>query len=150
MIKKCLVLSFMLLSFNAFSIEVSEETAIAKIEEFFYLLDVDRYDKEEFSKVVTEDFQIFEDGLNLDLDSFHEFVTEATATIVKTDWVLSDFKVTLNTDSAHISYYNNGVFTTSNGENIYSFWMESVYLIIDEGELKVQFLQSDIVERETR
>jgi hypothetical protein len=70
MIKKCLVLSFMLLSFNAFSIEVSEETAIAKIEEFFYLLDVDRYDKEEFSKVVTEDFQIFEDGLNLDLDSF--------------------------------------------------------------------------------
>ena len=44
MIKKCLVLSFMLLSFNAFSIEVSEETAIAKIEEFFYLLDVDRYD----------------------------------------------------------------------------------------------------------
>ena len=150
MIKKCLLLSFMLLSFNAFSIEVSEETAIAKIEEFFYLLDVDRYDKEEFSKVVTEDFQIFEDGLNLDLDSFHEFVTEATATIVKTDWVLSDFKVTLNTDSAHISYYNNGVFTTSNGENIYSFWMESVYLIIDEGELKVQFLQSDIVERETR
>ena len=150
MIKKFLVLSFMLLSFNAFSIEVSEETAIAKIEEFFYLLDVDRYDKEEFSKVVTEDFQIFEDGLNLDLDSFHEFVTEATGTIVKTDWVLSDFKVTLSTDSAHISYYNNGVFTTSNGENIYSFWMESVYLIIDEGELKVQFLQSDIVERETR
>ena len=150
MIKKCLVLSFMLLSFNAFSIEVSEETAIAKIEEFFYLLDVDRYDKEEFSKVVTEDFQIFEDGLNLDLDSFHEFVTEATGAIVKTDWVLSDFKVTLSTDSAHISYYNNGVFKTSNGENIYSFWMESVYLIIDEGELKVQFLQSDIVERETR
>ena len=58
--------------------------------------------------------------------------------------------MTLGTDSAHISYYNNGVFTTSNGENIYSFWMESVYLIIDEGELKVQFLQSDIVERETR
>ena len=80
-IKKCLVLSFMLLSFNAFSIEVSEETAIAKIEEFFYLLDVDRYDKEEFSKVVTEDFQIFEDGLNLDLDSFHEFVTEATVSL---------------------------------------------------------------------
>ena len=44
----------MLLSFNAFSIEVSEETAIAKIEEFFYLLDVDRYDKEEFSKVKTQ------------------------------------------------------------------------------------------------
>ena len=148
--KKIIALTCFLISFSAFSIEVSEETAIAKLEEFFYLLDVDRYEKEAFSRLITKDFQIFEDGLDLDRETFHEFVTEATGTIVKTDWVLSDFKVTLGADSAHISYYNNGVFTTSNGENIYSFWMESVYLIIDEGELKVQFLQSDIVERETR
>ena len=150
MIKKCLVLSFMLLSFNAFSIEVSEETAIAKIEEFFYLLDVDRYDKEEFSKVVTEDFQIFEDGVDLDRETFHEFIEEATGSIVETDWTLSDFKVTLGTDSAHISYYNNGVFKTSDGESIHSFWMESVFLVVEDGELKVQFLQSDIVEREIK
>ena len=148
--KRIIVLTSFLVSFSAFSIEVSEETAIAKLEEFFYLLDVDRYEKEAFSRLITKDFQIFEDGLDLDRETFHEFVTEATGTIIKTDWVLSDFKVTLSTDSAHISYYNNGVFKTSNGENIYSFWMESVYLIIDEGELKVQFLQSDIVERETR
>tara|TARA_B100001175_G_C19366452_1_gene569652 strand:+ start:490 stop:939 length:450 start_codon:yes stop_codon:yes gene_type:complete len=148
--KKIIALTCFLVSFSAFSIEVSEETAIAKLEEFFYLLDVDRYEKDTFSRVITKDFQIFEDGLDLDQETFHEFVTEATGTVVKTDWVLSNFKVTLGTDSAHISYYNNGVFKTSNGENIYSFWMESVYLIIDEGELKVQFLQSDIVERETR
>ena len=100
--KRIIVLTSFLVSFSAFSIEVSEETAIAKLEEFFYLLDVDRYEKEAFSKVITENFQIFEDGLDLDRETFHEFVTEATGTIVKTDWVLSDFKVTLSTDSAHI------------------------------------------------
>ena len=58
----------LLICLNAYSYEVSEETAISKIEEFFYLLDIERYDREEFSNVVTEDFQIFEDGLDLDLD----------------------------------------------------------------------------------
>ena len=80
----------------------------------------------------------------------HQFVTEATSSIVETEWTLSDFKVTLGTDSAHISYYNNGVFKTADGESVHSFWMESVFLVIEEGELKVQFLQSDIVEREIK
>lgn len=140
----------LLICLNAYSYEVSEETAIAKIEEFFYLLDIERYDREEFSNVVTEDFQIFEDGLDLDLDSFHQFVTEATSSIVETEWTLSDFKVTLGTDSAHVSYYNKGIFKTADGESVHSFWMESVFLVIEEGELKVQFLQSDIVEREIK
>ena len=148
--KKIIALTSLLISFSAFSIEVSEETAIAKLEEFFYLLDVDRYDKEDFSRLITKDFQIFEDGQDLDRETFHDFISEATDTIIETEWALSDFKVTLNMDSAHITYYNNGVFKTNNNESIYSFWMESVYLIIEEGELKVQFLQSDLVNREIK
>jgi hypothetical protein len=148
--KKIIAFTCFLVSSSAFSIEVSEETAIAKLEEFFYLLDVDRYEKDDFFKVTTKDFQIFEDGLDLDRETFHEFIEEATGSIVETDWTLSDFKVTLGTDSAHISYYNNGIFKTSDGESIYSFWMESVFLVVEEGELKVQFLQSDIVEREIK
>ena len=148
--KKIIAFTCFLVSSSAFSIEVSEETAIAKLEEFFYLLDVDRYEKDDFFKVTTKDFQIFEDGLDLDRETFHEFIEEATGSIVETDWTLSDFKVTLGTDSAHISYYNNGIFKTSDGESIQSFWMESVFLVVEEGELKVQFLQSDIVEREIK
>ena len=148
--KKIIAFTCFLVSSSAFSIEVSEETAIAKLEEFFYLLDVDRYEKDDFFKVTTKDFQIFEDGLDLDRETFHEFIEEATGSIVETDWTLSDFKVTLGTDSAHISYYNNGIFKTSDGESIHSFWMESVFLVVEEGELKVQFLQSDIVEREIK
>ena len=148
--KKLILISALLFSFNAFSIEISEETAIAKLEEFFYLLDVDRYERDTFSKVVTKDFQIFEDGLNLDRESFHDFVTEGTGTIVETEWTLTDFKVTLNTDSSHISYYNYGLFKTNKNEVIKSFWMESAYLIIEDGELKVQFLQSDLIHREIK
>ena len=148
--KKIIAFTCFLVSSSAFSIELSEDTPIAKLEEFFYLLDVDRYEKDDFFKVTTKDFQIFEDGLDLDRETFHEFIEEATGSIVETDWTLSDFKVTLGTDSAHISYYNNGVFKTSDGESIHSFWMESVFLVVEEGELKVQFLQSDIVEREIK
>lgn len=148
--KKLIYALTLLIGLNGYSYEVSEETAIAKLEEFFYLLDVERYDREDFSKVVTEDFQIFEDGLDLDLDSFHQFVTEATSTIVETEWTLTDFKVTLNTDSSHISYYNYGLFKTDKNEVIKSLWMESVYLIIEDGELKVQFLQSDLKHREIK
>ena len=148
--KKLIYALSLIIGLNAYSYEISEETAIAKLEEFFYLLDVDRYEKDDFFKVTTEDFQIFEDGLDLDRETFHEFIEEATGSIVETDWTLSDFKVTLGTDSAHISYYNNGVFKTADGESIHSFWMESVFLVVEEGELKVQFLQSDIVEREIK
>ena len=148
--KRLIYVLTLFIGLNGHTYEVSEETAIAKLEEFFYLLDIERYDREDFFKVTTEDFQIFEDGLDLDRETFHEFIEEATGSTVETDWKLSDFKVTLGTDSAHISYYNNGVFKTADGESIHSFWMESVFLVVEEGELKVQFLQSDIVEREIK
>ena len=148
--KKLILISVLLFSFNAFSIEISEETAIAKLEEFFYLLDVDRYERDTFSKVVTEDFQIFEVGNDFDLDSFDQFINNATGDIVETDWTLSDFEVTLDDHSAHISYYNKGVFKTKDNESIYSDWMESVYMILEDGELKIKFLQSDLINREIK
>jgi len=149
---KILILVSVLLLFwsNAFSQSsvITEDNAIEKLEEFFYLLDVNRYEKEVFSRVITKDFQIFEDGLDLDRETFHDFISEATGTIVETEWVLSNFKVTLNMDSAHITYYNNGVLKTKTNESIYSYWMESVYMVVENGELKLKFLQSDLINRE--
>lgn len=148
--KKLILISLLMFSFNGWAYEITEEVAVAKLHEFFYLLDVDRYERDTFSKVVTKDFQIFEDGLNLDQESFHDFVTEATGTIVETEWTLTDFKVTLNTDSSHISYYNYGLFKTDKNEVIKSFWMESVYMILEDGELRIKFLQSDLINREVK
>ena len=148
--KKLILISTTLFCFNLLAEDITEEMAIEKLENFFYLLDVDRYERDDFSKAVTNDFQIFEDGLDLDLESFHQFVTDATGGIIDTEWKLSNFKVILNENSAHISYYNNGVFKLDTNESINSFWMESVYMILEEGELKVQFLQSDLVDREIK
>ena len=72
--KKLIYALSLIIGLNAYSYEISEETAIAKLEEFFYLLDVDRYEKDDFFKVTTEDFQIFEDGVDLDRETFHEFI----------------------------------------------------------------------------
>ena len=69
--KKLIYALSLIIGLNAYSYEISEETAIAKLEEFFYMLDVDRYEKDDFFKVTTEDFQIFEDGLDLDRETFH-------------------------------------------------------------------------------
>ena len=148
--KKIILISALLFSFNGYSDEITEEVVIAKLHEFFFLLDVDNYEKENFSKIVAKDFQIFEVGNDFDLDSFDQFINDATGDIVETDWTLSDFEVTLDDHSAHISYYNKGVFKTKDNESIYSDWMESVYMILEEGGLKIKFLQSDLISREIK
>ena len=48
------------------------------------------------------------------------------------------------------SYVNNGIFKTTNNETIYSHWLESTYMVLDDGELKIKFLQSDLVDREIK
>ena len=80
--KKLILISSILFCFNGSAEDITEEMAIEKLENFFYLLDVDRYERDDFSKAVTNDFQIFEDGLDLDLESFHQFVTDATGGII--------------------------------------------------------------------
>ena len=42
------------------------------------------------------------------------------------------------------------VFKTTDNELVISNWLESVYLVKEDGELKLKFLQSDLVNREIR
>ena len=102
--KKLILISSILFCFNGSAEDITEEMAIEKLENFFYLLHVDRNERDDFSKAVTNDLQIFEDGLDLDLDSFHQLVTDATGGIIDTDWQLSHCKVLLNENSENISY----------------------------------------------
>ena len=50
------------------------EKVIEKLNEFFELLDIQVYDQEKLSRVVTPDFRIFEVGNDFDLDSFDSFI----------------------------------------------------------------------------
>ena len=142
-------LSMLALSANAAESRITSERAIEKLHEFFGLLDIRIYDKENLSRVVTPDFRIFEVGNDFDLDSFDSFINGAFETISETKWELSDFVVSLDENSAHISYFNNGFFRTTQNELIRYHWIESAYMILDGEELKLKFLQSDVVSEVT-
>ena len=140
----------LLVSGGLWSDSITEKEAISKLNQFFNLLDIEIYQKEKILTILTDDFQIFEMGKAWDMNEFDEFLQEASKTTVSTDWVLSNYVVSIDDNSAHISYVNDGVFKTTDNELIISNWLESVYLVKEGGELKLKFLQSDLVTRETK
>ena len=148
--KKLFILISILISINSWASPITEERAISKLNQFFELLDVEVYKQEDISKILSKDFQIFEMGKSWSMEEFDIFLQEAAKTTVSTDWVLSEYDVSIDNSSVHISYVNNGIFKTINNETIYSHWLESTYMVLDNGELKLKFLQSDLVDREIK
>ena len=148
--KKLLLIFGLIISSNSWAEKITEQEVIAKVNQFFELLDIEVYKKEKVLTILTNDFQIFEMGKSWDMNEFDEFVQEASKTTITTDWVLTDFVVSIDENSAHVSYVNDGIFKTIDNELVISNWLESVYLIKEKGELKLKFLQSDLVSRETK
>ena len=147
--KKLWIFVLIFSSYGSWASSLTEEKAISKLNQFFELLDLEVYQKENISKILTNDFHIFEMGKAWNMNEFDEFIQEASKTTISTDWVLSNYVVSLDENSAHISYVNDGVFKTTGNELVISNWLESVYLVKENGELKLKFLQSDLVSRET-
>ena len=123
----------LLISGGLWSDSITEKQAISKLNQFFNLLDIEIYQKEEILTILTDDFQIFEMGKAWDMNEFDEFLQEASKTTVSTDWVLSNYVVSIDDNSAHISYVNDGVFKTTDNESVISNWLESVYLVKEGG-----------------
>ena len=140
----------LLVSGGLWADSITEKEAISKLNQFFNLLDIEIYQKEKILTILTDDFQIFEMGKAWDMNEFDEFLQEASKTTVSTNWVLSNYVVSIDDSSAHISYVNDGVFKTTDNESVISNWLESVYLVKEDAELKLKFLQSDLVNRETK
>ena len=148
--KKLLLVFGLIISSNSWAEKITEQEVIAKVNQFFEVLDIEVYKKEKVLTILTNDFQIFEMGKSWDMNEFDEFLQEASKTTITTDWVLTDFVVSIDENSAHVSYVNDGIFKTIDNELVISNWLESVYLIKEKGELKLKFLQSDLVSRETK
>ena len=140
----------LIISVNAWAEAINEQEVIAKVNQFFELLDIEVYQKEKVLTILTDDFQIFEMGKSWDMNEFDEFLQEASKNTLTTDWVLTNFVVSIDENSAHVSYVNDGLFKTIDNESVISNWLESVYLVKEKGELKLKFLQSDLVSRETK
>ncbi len=148
--KKIILLASLTISTCSWANTITEQEAISKLNQFFTLLDLEVYDKEKVSTILTDNFMIFEMGKAWNMDEFDEFIQEASLTTISTDWVLSNYVVSIDDNSAHISYINDGVFKTTDNELIISNWLESVYIVKQDGDLKLKFLQSDLVSRETK
>ena len=133
---------------------ITEDQAISVLKEFFNAIDIDNLGNKLVYDHVTKDFVIYEMGEKYDLGSFLNVIkTHFKKGYVSTDWSLYDFKVSIDNNTAHISYLNKGKFVfIENGvkkeENI--LWMESVYMKYEEEKLKLSFLQSDDISREVK
>ena len=128
--------------------DVSEALAINTLEAFYANLDVDTYGSKGWLELVTSDFKVFEAGKQMDLAAFLKFA-KPSDDLAETNWDLSDFEVTLDANTAHISYMNDGFFRHSNVE-VTLKWMESVLLVMEGGALKVKFLNSNLLDRQIK
>ena len=147
--KKFLI--FLLIPLFSISQErLTEEMIIDHINEFFSVLNIKNYNKDLLSQTVTSDFIIYEMGDKFTLNEFTDFIESAGYLgWESTEWFLSDFTISIDSNSAHASYLNTGVFIYPNPyapdillkEN--KQWLESIYVVREGEDLKIKFLQSD-------
>ena len=129
---------------------VSEKDAIKTVEGFFDALDVENNDPTLIDKYVTHDFMLYEIGKKMTKEEFIEFVSGLP--IIKSDWKLSDSRISTDINSAHISLHNTGVFLlqidTLTIQQEYK-WLESAYLVKELDSLKIKFYFSDNISVKT-
>ena len=132
---------------------VSKTDAERVLHEFFRNVDFEVYNRESFRDLITDDFHIYEAGQHMSRNDFFEFIesTHSEATL-SNDWQLSDFEISNDHRSAHISYKNVGTFVskTEDGKNsVLKFhWLENAYFVMDGGRLKIKFIHSEELERQ--
>lgn len=93
---------------------------------------------------ITDDFIIYEVGQKMDKQEFLKFVSGVP--VIKSEWNLSDFRISTDKNSAHVSLFNTGTFEVE----VDSFklrqkfeWLESAYLVKREDKVKIKFYFSD-------
>ena len=145
--KKLLILLLLLTScVSSNQNDLTEEEVVNKLYEFFDVLSIDNPDKNKLYDLVTDDYFIFENQKKYSMEEFIAFVN--TFKIIENNWELSDFEIDIDKNSAHVSLRNIGKFLveTDSGNVIMDFdWLESAYLVREEGELKFDFYFSDAV-----
>ena len=99
---------------------------------------------------VTDDFKIVELGGPYTLDGFRALITEIQGENIPVlrKWNLSNWSISIDVNSAHASFKNNGTFITSvDGQEVTSnpVWLESGYLVLVDGKLEIKYFQSEEV-----
>ena len=147
--KNLILLSIILFSCNSSNQDrITEQEVKDKFYEFFDVLSIENPDKNKLYDLVTDDYFIFENQKKYSMKEFIDFVN--TFKTLENNWELSDFEIDIDQNSAHVSLRNVGKFLveTDSGNVIMDFdWLESAYLIREDGELKFDFYFSDAVKQ---
>ena len=145
--KKIMILSINLLLFGCTSNQrITEEEIMNTLLGMFDSFSVESSDKDKFYNWVTDDYLLYEMGKTFTASEFLEFASSFNT--IEDDWVLSDMKISTDYNSAHISLANEGRFVvnTDTGKTVLNYsWLESAYLVKQDGKLKIKFYFSDQV-----
>jgi hypothetical protein len=129
---------------------ISEGQVKSVIEGFFYALDIENRDQDMLPNYVTDDFLIYEASEKMDLTQFKDFISGSTE--ISTDWKLDDYRITIDQNTAHASFYNKGTFINKSDTSTIQTdveWLESAFLVMERDSLKIKFYFSDNVKRES-
>lgn len=132
---------------------ISESDVINTIEGFFEASDVENNNPDLLDNYITQDFVLYEDGRKMNKEEVMEFMEFISGgPVIESDWELSDFRISTDYNSAHISLFNTGNFvlqTDSTKIRTKYEWLESAYMVKEEGKLKIKFYFSDNISMES-
>jgi len=130
------------------SLKITEDQVKETVGNFFASIEVES--ELNTNDYITDDFKIVELGGPYTLDEFWALIAESQGEniTISRKWDLSNWSISIDVNSAHVSYKNNGTFVTSiEGEEITTnpVWLESGYLVLENDELKIKYFQSEEV-----
>ena len=127
--------------------KLTNEEVMDSFDNFFDTVDNNLGD---FNSVVTDDFFIYENSRRYSKDEFIEFVSGLD--IIETTREFKDIVIYTDINSAHISLNQMGEFivNTPEGKVKMNFnWLESAYIVKENGVLKFKFYFSEAIENST-
>ena len=125
---------------------ITEQEVKDTILGMFDSFSVESDDINNFKNFVTDDYVLYEIGKVMTADDFIQFAQ--TFNTIEDDWTISDWNISIDKNSAHAYFKNQGRFVTLNNgkkELLNYDWHESAYLLRDDGKLKIKFYFSDTI-----
>ena len=150
--KKIMILSINLLLFGCTSNQrITEEDIMNTLLGMFDSFSVESSDKDNFYNWVTDDYLLYEMGKTFTASEFLEFASSFNT--IEDDWELSDMKISIDNNSAHVYFKNKGRFVTLNNgqKTLLNYeWLESAYMVKVDGKLKIKFYFSDTINQSSQ
>ena len=149
--KIILILGILLIFSCSSSNEITEQDVKDTIFGMFDSFSVESDDKNNFYNYVTDDYILYEIGKKMDATEFLEFAS--TFNTIEDDWEITDWNISIDKQSAHAYFKNNGRFVTLNEgkKTLLNYqWIESAYLVKADDKLKIKFYFSDTVSQSSQ